>query len=509
MNYLDWISKWSSYTPHKKAVFCTETKQSFSYLQLHQNSLQIGSYLTNRFHLKKGDRLAVIAEHSPQYLMLFIAAQRLGIILVPLNYRYSTSEMLHCLKDVSPSLILADDFKFETQILDLKKRAEAQIISLESFFEKAKTISLDDFEPDFEIEKEQPVFIFFTSGTTGKPKGVIYTNQMMVWNNLNTAIQLEITSSDHTLNSLPPYHTSGWNVLLLPMLHRGARVDFISKFKPGKVLSYLQEQPISLFLAVPTMLRMMVNSKAFEAFKPKKLNYFIVGGEDLSIQLIDAWAKKGIFISQGYGLTEAGPSITSLHRHEALWKKGSIGKPNFYVDVKIINDENEEVNNNEPGEFCVRGHIVTPGYWNNTSYTLGKIKDDWLHTGDVVTKDDDGFLYILGRKNQIYISGGENIHPSEIEKTLYKIDGIMEAAVVGVEDEKWGETGVAFVVLDNQKLHEKDIRSFLKNNLASYKVPKEIIVMEKLPKSGLGKINKKKLKVAFKKMNNVKNNFLQ
>jgi fatty-acyl-CoA synthase len=507
MNYLDWISKWSSYTPHKKAVFSLDTKQSFSYLQLHKNSLKIGSYLLNRFQLKKGDRLAVIAEHSPQYLMLFIAAQRLGIILVPLNYRYTSTEMLHCLKDVSPSLIIAEDVKFETQILDLKERVNTQIISFGSFFEKAQTISLEDFEPDFKIEKEQPIFIFFTSGSTGKPKGVIYTNQMMLWNNLNTAIQLEITSADHTLNALPPYHTSGWNVLLLPMLHRGARVDFISKFKPEKVLSYLQEQPISLFLAVPTMLRMMVNSKAFTAFKPKKLNYFIVGGENLSTQLIDAWAKKEILISQGYGLTEAGPSITSLHRYEALWKKGSIGKPNFYVDVKIVNDENEKVSNNEAGELCIRGQIVTPGYWNNTSYTLLKIKDEWLHTGDVVTKDDDGFLYILGRKNQIYISGGENIHPSEIEKTLYQIDGIMEAAVVGVEDEKWGETGVAFVVLQNQKLQKKEIRAYLKNNLASYKVPQQIIVMEKLPKSGLGKINKNELKVAFKKMNNDKKNF--
>jgi len=177
------------------------------------------------------------------------------------------------------------------------------------------------------------------------------------------------------------------------------------------------------------------------------------------------------------------------------------------VDVKIVNDENEKVSNNEAGELCIRGQIVTPGYWNNTSYTLLKIKDEWLHTGDVVTKDDDGFLYILGRKNQIYISGGENIHPSEIEKTLYQIDGIMEAAVVGVEDEKWGETGVAFVVLQNQKLQKKEIRAYLKNNLASYKVPQQIIVMEKLPKSGLGKINKNELKVAFKKMNNDKKNF--
>jgi len=508
MNYLDWIEKWSFYTPYKKAVFCLDTKRSYSYMELHENSLKIGSYLLNRFQLKKGDRLAVIAEHSPEYLMLFIATQRLGIILVPLNYRYTSHEILYCLTDVSPSLIIAEDVKFERQVSNIKEQVQTQFISFKSFFEKAKTVSLDYLEYNFKIETEQPIFIFYTSGTTGKPKGVIYTNRMMFWNSLNTAVQLEITSMDHTINVLPPYHTSGWNVLLLPMLHRGARVDFMRKFKPEKILIYIQEEPISLFLSLPTMLRMMVKSNAFKGFKAKKLNYFIVGGENLSNKLIDIWAEKGILLSQGYGLTEAGPSITSLHRHEALWKKGSIGKPNFYVDMKIVNHENEEVVENEAGELCIRGNIVTPGYWNNSPYTLQKIKNKWLHTGDIVRMDEDGFMYMLGRKNQIYISGGENIHPSEIENVLYQLEGIMEAAVVGVEDEKWGETGVAFVVLQNQKLQEKDINSHLRNHLASYKVPQKIIIMENLPKSGLGKINKYELKVAFKKMNNDKKNIL-
>ena len=504
MNYLDWIAKWSYYTPHKKAVFCLDTKRSFSYLELHENSIKIGSYLVNRFQLKKGDRLAVIAEHSPEYLMLFIATQRLGIILVPLNYRQTAHEILHCLNDVNPSLVIAEDIKFKDQILDINDRSTINMVSLRGFFEEALKVTINCYKPVFEIEKEQPIFIFFTSGTTGKPKGVIYTNQMMFWNNLNTAVQLEITSADHTLNALPPFHTSGWNVLLLPMLYRGARVDFISKLIPDKILSYIHDEPISLFLAVPTMLRMMAKSKSFNTFRPKRLNYFIVGGENLSDKLIDTWAEKGILISQGYGLTEAGPSVTSLHRYDALWKKGSIGKPNFYVDVKIVNHFDEEVDKNKAGELCIKGNIVTPGYWNNSSYTLQKIKDDWLYTGDIVREDKDGFLYMLGRKNQTYISGGENIHPSEIEKTLYQMDGIREAAILGVENEKWGETGVAFVVLENQKLQKEDIGSYLRNYLASYKIPREMIFMTELPKSKLGKINKNRLKTLFKNIDNDK-----
>lgn len=508
MNYLDWIAKWSSYTPHKKAAVCFDTKRSYSYRELHEEALKIGSYLQNKFQLNKGDRLAVLAEHSPEYLMLFIATQRLGIILVPLNYRSTSYELLYCIHDISPSLIIADEKKFEGLSLGLKERQQATVVAFSDFFENARSLIINGPEPEFEIETEQPIFIFYTSGTTGKPKGVIYTNRMMFWNSLNTAVQLEITSEDHTINALPPYHTSGWNVLLLPMLHRGARVDFIRKFKPGKLLKYLREEPISLFLAVPTMLRMMVKSPAFKTFKAKKLKYFIVGGENLSTGIIDSWAEKGILIRQGYGLTEAGPSITSLHHHEALWKKGSIGKPNFYVDVKIVGQDNEEVGVNEPGELCLRGHIVTPGYWNNSSYTLEKIRNEWLHTGDIVRRDEDGFMYVLGRKNQIYISGGENIHPSEIESVLYKIEGVLEAAVIGVEDENWGETGVAFVVVQNKMPGEKEIYFHLRQYLASYKIPGEIIFLDSLPKSGIGKINRNELKDAYKRMNHGKENCL-
>lgn len=508
MNYLDWIAKWSSYTPHKKAIYCYDTQKNYSYRELHEEAIKIGCYLQNKFQLKKGDRLAVVAEHSPEYLLLFIATQRLGIILVPLNYRYTSQELSYCIDDVSPSLLIIEQKKFKTLNFDLKESIKAKQVSFSSFFKSARLSSIVTFEPIFKIEIEQPIFIFYTSGTTEKPKGVIYTNKMMFWNSLNTSVQLEITSADHTINALPPYHTSGWNVLLLPMLHRGARIDFMSKFKAEALLKYIQEEPISLFLAVPTMLRLMEKSPAFSTFRPKNLKYFIVGGESLSTKIIDLWAIKGILIMQGYGLTEAGPSITSLHHHDALWKKGSIGKPNFYVAIKIVNPDGDEIGINESGELCLRGHIVTPGYWNNSSYTHKKIKNGWLFTGDIVKRDESGFLYVLGRKNQIYISGGENIHPSEIESILNQMDGILEVAVVGVEDEDWGEIGVAFVVLQNKKLQEKDIISHLRLYLASYKIPGEIVLLDSLPKSGLGKINKRELKEAYKKMSNGKENYL-
>ncbi len=248
-----------------------------------------------------------------------------------------------------------------------------------------------------------------------------------------------------------------------------------------------------MFFAIPTMLKMMVKNRSFKKFSNKKLRYIVVGGESLSIPLIEAWAKKGILLRQGYGLTEAGPCITSLHHHDAIWKKGSIGKPNFYVDYKIVNEANEEVQTNQAGEFCIKGHVVTPGYWNNSSYTAKKIKDGWFHTGDIVKMDNDGFLYVMGRKNQLYISGGVNIYPSEIEEMMVKKGLVKEAAVIGVEDEQWGEAGVAFVV-KNEIFSEDFILQNLKDHLSSYKIPREIIFLETLPKSGIGKIDRNKLK---------------
>jgi len=505
MNYFDWIGKWSDYTPDKKAVSSVDSGQDYTYKELNELSLQAESFLKNEYSIQKDDRIAVLAAHSPEYLILFIAAQRLGAILVPLNYRSSVSELLYCINDVEPSLVIFED-DYKKKIKSLKTEIFFNSIQLEKIHSEFSKLKVE--ERLAEIEPEQPVFIFYTSGTTGKPKGVLYTNRMLFWNSLNTSVQLEITSTDFTLNALPPYHTSGWNVLLLPMLHRGARVDFLKAFKPKRVLDYIQNNSISLFLAIPTMLRMMVKHQVFENFTAPNLKYIVVGGEDLSIQLIDKWAEKGILLRQGYGLTEAGPCITSLHHHDALWKKGSIGKPNFYVDYKIVDEEGEEVSSNEQGELCIRGNIVTPGYWNNSAYTLEKIKQGWFYTGDIVRMDTEGFMYMVGRKNQMFISGGENIYPQEIENVLLKKNFVKEAAVIGVKDEHWGEVGVAFLVGNNQNLTEEEMVEKLTIHLASYKIPRHIIFLDSFPKSGIGKIDRKKLRKMYKLIKHEKKNII-
>ncbi|MCP9198715.1 AMP-binding protein [Gramella sp. GC03-9] len=504
MNYFDWIGKWSVYTPDKVAVRCADSDGCYTYKELHQEALRLEAYLQNELNITQGDRIAVLGQHSIEYLILFIAAQRMGAILVPLNYRSSVPEFVYCLKDTEPALLVFDLGTFG----DLNDKIQEQIsvkgLSFQEMFQAAS--GFEAVETKKEILPEQPVFIFYTSGTTGKPKGVVYTNKMLFWNSLNTSVQLEITSKDSTLNVLPPYHTSGWNVLVLPMLHRGARVDFMRAFKAKRVLDYLQKEKISLFLAIPTMLKMMAGKSCFSDFKAPHLKYMVVGGESLSVSLIDTWAQKGVLLRQGYGLTEAGPCITSLHHHDALWKKGSIGKLNFYVDHRILDEEGREVATGTPGELCLSGNIVTPGYWNNSAYTLEKIKDGWFYTGDIVSMDDAGFMYIHGRKNQMFISGGENIYPSEIENVLIKSEFVREVAVLGVPDENWGETGVAFVVPVNRDVSEEQLFHLMKQHLASYKIPKAIVFLESLPKIGIGKIDRQSLKKKYKSITHEKKN---
>lgn len=346
-----------------------------------------------------------------------------------------------------------------------------------------------------EITEDDPVLILYTSGTTGFPKGAIYTHKMMFWNSENTALRLGLTDGDRTINVMPFFHTGGWNVLQTPFLHRGATVAMLPKFDAELVLDLLESEQITIFMGVPTMLKMMADAARFESVNLSALRYFIVGGEAMPLPLIEKWHNKGVPIRQGYGLTEFGPNVTSLHQDDAVRKMGSIGKPNFYIDIKIVDDNENPVAANEIGEFCLKGPTCTPGYWNNPEATAAAIKDGWFFTGDYVRQDADGYIYVVDRKKNMYISGGENVYPTEVEKFLRTHPEIADVAIIGVPDEKWGESGKAFVVrAAGSQLTAADILAFCKGNLAKFKIPKYISFLPELPKGDTGKIDRKQLK---------------
>lgn len=292
MDTLDWTAKWADYTPDKIALTSYDTNKSYTYADLHL----FANRLTNiflEFQLEEGDRVAVLAEHSLEYMVLFVACQRVGIILVPLNYRLSKKEIGNLISDCTPKLLVYSAAQKDKVYHQLNNLKMVDMDSINKYYQTIGEVS----EKSFQIKADNPLFIFYTSGTTGAPKGVIYTNKMLFWNSLNTSMQLGITFRDSTINILPPYHTSGWNIFITPLLHKGAHIGLLEKFDAEKTLCLLELNKTTLFMALPTMLLMMQQTPTFKKANLKKLRYIISGGEKVPSKLVDYWKQKKTSIS--------------------------------------------------------------------------------------------------------------------------------------------------------------------------------------------------------------------
>jgi fatty-acyl-CoA synthase len=489
---LDWLKRWAMYSPENVAIRCADSNRSFSYRELYERSNMLAQRLKDRFGLAKGDRVAMLSLNEPEYIFLFFALQRIGAILVPVNFRFTAREVDHVLMDSGAKLLVYQE-AYSGVVQELKKQTEQVLpfAELEKLLFGEEPRYLMDFESSF----ESACMILYTSGTTGSPKGALVTNKTLFWNSVNTGLRLNITQNDSTVIFHPMFHTSGWNVLTTPFFHHGARIVMLKKFEPTRVLELCDEERVSILFGVPTMMDMMARSSAFQPASLKSVRYAIVGGEPMPVPLIRQWAEKSIPVRQGYGLTEFGPNVFSLNEEHAIRKIGSIGFPNFYISVKIIDGEGQELRDpDQVGELCLRGPACTPGYWNNEKASAEAIRDGWFHTGDLVRRDEEGFFYVVGRKKDMFISGAENVYPAEIEQFLRTHKKIHEVAVIGVPDEKWGEVGKCFYsTTDKKPLEEKELSAFCLSGLAKYKAPKYFLHLQELPKGESGKILKKSL----------------
>ncbi|MBX2987835.1 MAG: long-chain fatty acid--CoA ligase [Bdellovibrionaceae bacterium] len=492
---LDWLKRWNTYSPAAVAIKDGDTGREISYRDLYEVSCAAAALLQRDYGIRTGDRVAVFSTNELEYVFLFFALQRLGAILVPVNFRLTPREVEHILTDCAPKLLV-----YQNDLLPvveaLPATAKPRLLPLQgpnSFAAFARQEQAR--HEDFHGQAADPVMIIYTSGTTGSPKGAVLTHEMLFWNSVNTTLRLNISQSDCTVIFLPFFHTGGWNVLTTPFLHRGAKVVFLKKFDSDRILQLSQDEKATLLFGVPTTMDMMTLSPLFDQVDLSSIRYAIVGGEPMPIELIRTWHEKGIPIRQGYGLTEFGPNVFSLNEGDALRKIGSIGFPNFYVSAKIVDDHGRECGANEIGELVLKGPMCMQGYWNNAAATHETVRDGWLHTGDLVRRDEEGFYYVVGRKKDMYKSGGENVYPAELEKVMRSLPGIREVAVIGVADEKWGEVGQAFVVKDSHHITEETLREHCLKNLAKFKVPKFFVFMDSLPKGESGKILKKALRV--------------
>lgn len=490
---LDWLKRWKLYSPQNIAIKDGETGREFSYAKLFELANQGAHLLHKQYGICKGDRVAVLASNELEYVFLFFALQRLGAILVPVNFRLTQREVDHIISDSSPKLVLFQE-AYASIIENLPasvKPAKLLLQGTDSFASLLENSFGDEYA--FTPNENDPVMILYTSGTTGSPKGAILTYKMLFWNSINTTLRLNISQSDCTVIFLPFFHTGGWNVLTTPFIHRGAKVVFLKKFDAEQILSLSSQEKATILFGVPTTMEMMARSNQFKDMDLSSIRYAIVGGEPMPIELIKTWDKKGIPIRQGYGLTEFGPNVFSLNEEDALRKIGSIGFPNFYIEAKVVDNEGKELPDNEVGELVLRGPMCMQGYWHNEKATQETIKEGWLYTGDLVRRDSEGYYYVVGRKKDMFISGGENVYPPEVEQVLRSHPRVLEAAVIGVPDEKWGEVGKAFVVSSEETLTMDELKNHCLENLAKFKIPKHFIFLPSLPKGDSGKILKRKL----------------
>jgi len=459
--------------------------------------------------IKKGDRVAILMFNSHQYMEVYFAMAKLGVILVTLNYRLVGKELQYILDDSTPTLLFLGEEFIETissirhslpyirHYVLIGEKTNADIPNYEAFLGQYQ-----DHEPEEKININDEQLIIYTSGTTGYPKGVLITHSNTLWTCLNQILFFkDLSDKDSTLVVAPLYHCGAQNDLTMPIFQVGGKIVIMRHVEPLKVLEIIQKERITTALLLPTLLHMMFQISNLDDYDLSSLRYVVTGGGPLPEVTMEKFYKKmGFHVCQGFGLTEGTAVTSTIPMEYGYIKKGSVGKPLFYVEAKIVNDQGKEMAPGEVGELIQRGPTVMKGYWNNPKATEETIVGGWLHTGDLARFDKDGFLYIVDRKKDMIISGEENIYPAEIEQVLYSHPKILEAAVIGVPDEKWGESVKAIIVCKpSETITEKEVIDYCKKNLASYKKPKSVEFVDQLPRNPSMKILKNVLREKYGK----------
>jgi fatty-acyl-CoA synthase len=501
VRYYDWIVHHGRRTPNKVAVIDLASERRFTYAQLDARISRLASFLRHTLKVSRGDRVAVLALNTTDTLEVQFACGRLGAIFVPLNTRLTVPELQFITGDCAPKVMIHDTDLAETAL------AVARLCGVTSSLllgpggsYEAGIAAAKPLEAIEEVTLDDVSTIMYTSGTTGHPKGATITHGMTFWNCVNLGGPACIGPSSVLLTVLPLFHTGGLNCYTNPVLHAGGAVMIMRAFDPGTALGLINDpaQGINVFFGVPAIYQFMAQHPAFATTDLGRLIVGGVGGAPMPVPLLKVWEARGVALQQGYGMTETSPAVLVLDREDAARKAGSAGKPVLHTEVRIVRPDGSDADVGELGELWVKGPNITPGYWNKPEANKTSFTDGWLHTGDATRVDEEGFYYIVDRWKDMYISGGENVYPAEVENVLHQLNAIAEAAVIGVTDAQWGEVGLAIVaVKPGQKLTEADVFAHCAANLARFKCPRRVHFVDALPRNATGKIHKPTLRKEF------------
>ncbi|MEM8532642.1 MAG: o-succinylbenzoate--CoA ligase [Chloroflexota bacterium] len=479
----DWLRRRAATMPERIALLAGDTNWTFA--ELDQQVERLARQLI-ALGIQPGDRVAVLLQNSPKFVTMVHAMPRCGAVLVPLNTRLTPHELVWQLNDASPRLVLYD--QSNAGLAD-------QVHQLQPDFFFYHTDTLDDLEASDQVLNHTIALnelhtIIYTSGTTGKPKGAMLTYGNHWWSATASMLNLGLHNDDRWLAVLPLFHVGGLSILLRSVIY-GIPVVLHESFDAALVNRSLEEHQVTIISVVSTMLQRMLDQQ----LQATKLRCVLLGGGPAPRPLLESCNERGIPVAQTYGMTETASQVATLAPHDALRKLGSAGQPLLPLEVQI-DIEGESAAAGQVGEILVRGPMVTAGYFNRPEATAEALRDGWLHTGDLGYLDSEEYLYVVDRRDDIIISGGENVYPAEVEEVLLAVPAVAEAGVIGIPDEQWGQVPVACVVLHpGAELDETAIIAFCRERLARYKTPHAIHMVASLPRTAAGKLRRGVLRI--------------
>ena len=469
----DLLSERARVTPDRLALVSVETGERITYKELNARAERAADTL--RGLLEPGDRFGLLAHNCVEFLELFFAAGKAGVIVVPLSTRATEHELKQIAQDCGMKLLFRGPEFEGFSVVDSQfpvTHREASALP--------PTANRQPPTP------EDTYCLLYTSGTTGKPKGVMIPKRQLYWNGYNTALNWGLRDDDVSPIFTPLYHAGGVAAFLIPIFCTGGTIVLHKGFDTTAVWRTIQQERCTVVLGVPTIWKLLMDAPELATADLSHVRWFISGGAPLPQYIIDAYQQRGVVFKQGYGMTEVGVNCFTMTVEDSFRKPGSIGRPMLFTEVKLENMDGEV------GEMFIRGPHVSNGYWNNEAATRESYLDDgWFRTGDLARRDEEGFFYIAGRRKEMFISGGVNVYPAEIEAELVSHPGVSDAAVVAVADETWGEVGIAFVV---GSAGEEELAQYLGARIARYKVPRRFVFIDALPRTPYGKVVKEELR---------------
>jgi fatty-acyl-CoA synthase len=510
----DWVAFHADRTPDAVAMIDEATARTFTYAQFEQRVSHLAGFLASEWHVQPGDVIAILAKNRSEYFEVEFACIRLGALMLPLNWRLALPELEFILTDSHARVLIADaEFLDQVEpLLHLDGLDNALIIiqpgdPATPYPEYEAVIAAGHVGPELAASAthDTAMTIMYTAGTTGHPKGVIITHGMTFWNAVNITVPTGLSHTSRQYSVLPMFHTGGLNLYANPLFHLGGSVVIAREFDAGHTLQVLSDPELGIthFFGVPSIYLFLSQHPDFAAADLTHVQSWGCGGAPMPVALLELYAARGIIVQLGFGMTETSPTTFLIDKRRALEKPASVGRPLLHTRVRVVDENFYDVPVGGIGEVVISGPNVTPGYLNRpdaneASFTRDEIGYRWLHSGDAGTIDDDGCIYIVDRYKDMYISGGENVYPAEVEQVLFHIPAVADAAVIGVADVRWGEAGLAVIVRNaDAALSTDEIFAHCRANLAKYKVPKHIVFADSLPRNAAGKVLKRELKIRY------------